>query len=165
MLLFDGLTPTQVKEEIKAYRPPEFTLKLKSKGKPQVERLQVKNSQDLYKLGLAVFDADQIEWVESFIVIGFNRQNKVLGWSKISQGGVAGTVADPKVIFQTLLNWNAASAVIMHNHPSGNTAPSQADINLTKKIKTGAEMLEITLLDHLIITTNGYYSFADNGTL
>jgi DNA repair protein RadC len=94
-----------------------------------------------------------------------NRASKPLGWVKISQGGITGTVADPRLIFQAALLTNSSALILSHNHPSGNLNPSQADIELTRKIKEGGKILEISLLDHLIISGDGYYSFADEGMI
>jgi DNA repair protein RadC len=102
---------------------------------------------------------------EEFWVILLNRANQVLKIERISQGGIAGTVADPKLIFKKALD-NLASAIILaHNHPSGNSKPSQADIQLTKKIKQGGEMMEISVLDHIIFTDECCFSFNDEGLM
>lgn len=102
---------------------------------------------------------------EEFWILLLNRSNKVLSHHLISKGGQAGTVADPKIIFQTALENHAASLILAHNHPSGNLKPSQADIDLTKRIRTAGEMLDIQVLDHLIVTDSGYFSFIDEGLL
>jgi DNA repair protein RadC len=102
---------------------------------------------------------------EEFWVILLNRSNQVLKVERISQGGVAGTVADPKLIFKKALDLLASAMILAHNHPSGNLKPSQADIQLTKKMKQGGEMLEISVLDHIIYTDEGYYSFNDEGMM
>lgn len=90
-----------------------------------------------------------------------NRANKVLGICVISTGNVSGTVADPKLIFTAALKANACGIILAHNHPSGNTKPSKADELLTAKIKTGAQYLDINVMDHIIVTNEGYYSFAN----
>jgi DNA repair protein RadC len=143
---------------------PEFSISLKTKGKSS-EAFITKCGEDTAKLARFCFDSDKIEWVESFIVIGLNRANKVLGFYKVSSGGVTGTVADPKVIYQFALLSNASSIIIAHNHPSGNTTPSEQDRTLTNKIKEAGKMLDITLVDHVIVTVDGFYSFAENGDL
>ena len=94
-----------------------------------------------------------------------NRANRALGIAQVSHGGISGTVADPKVIFQHALKANASSVILLHNHPSGNTQPSEADIHLTKKLVEGGKLLDIAVLDHLIVTIDGYYSFADEGLI
>ena len=102
---------------------------------------------------------------EEFWIILMNRANKVIKKIRISSGGISGTVADLRVIFKAAID-NLASAIILaHNHPSGNLKPSQADINLTKKIKNSGNILDIPVLDHIIIAENSYFSFADEGLL
>ena len=102
---------------------------------------------------------------EEFWTLLLNRSNKVIKKQLISSGGVAGTVADPKIIFKSALEELACSIILIHNHPSGNLTPSQADIMLTKKMKEAGKLLEIPVLDHLIFTDNGYFSFADENML
>lgn len=107
----------------------------------------------------------QINYREAMVALYLNRRNQVLGYATISIGGVTGTVADPKLIIQNALLTNACGLILCHNHPSGNLSPSKADLNLTSKLKKGAEFLDIQILDHLILTETDYYSFADNGDL
>ncbi|HEX8656782.1 MAG TPA: DNA repair protein RadC [Hymenobacter sp.] len=102
---------------------------------------------------------------EEFWVILLNRANAVMRTTAVSRGGVAGTVADPKLIFKEALEQLASSIILVHNHPSGNRTPSAADIQLTKKLKEAGNFLDLPVLDHLIYTDQGYYSFADEGML
>ncbi|MFT2007524.1 RadC family protein [Pontibacter sp. 13R65] len=102
---------------------------------------------------------------EEFWVILLNRANIVMRKEAISTGGVAGTVADPKIIFKKALDQLASSVILVHNHPSGNLKPSAADISLTKKMKEAGTLLDLPILDHIIFTDNDYYSFADEGLL
>jgi DNA repair protein RadC len=102
---------------------------------------------------------------EEFWILLLNQAGKVTSKELISKGGLTGTVADPKIIFGIALQQNAVSIVMAHNHPSGNLKPSQLDIDLTKKIATAGKMLDIRVLDHLIVTNDGYYSFADEGVI
>lgn len=102
-------------------------------------------------------------YYEEFWVMFLNRANIVSKTEKISTGGVAGTVADPKVIFKRALEETAHGLILVHNHPSGNLQPSQADIQLTQKLREGAKLLDMQVLDHLIFTDNGFFSFADEG--
>lgn len=102
---------------------------------------------------------------EAFWVILLNRANQVIKKQHISTGGVSGTVADPKIIFKAALENLASAIILVHNHPSGNLKPSQADLNLTNKVKNAGALLEIPVLDHLIFTDEGYLSFADEGLL
>lgn len=102
---------------------------------------------------------------EEFWVLYLNRANKVVLKESVSQGGVSGTVADVRIIMKKALELLASGIILAHNHPSGNTKPSQADNNLTKRIRQAGELLEIQVLDHLIVTDNGYYSYADEGMM
>jgi DNA repair protein RadC len=109
--------------------------------------------------------SNKLNHIEEMYLLLLNRANKVLGFSKISQGGCAGTVVDPKVIFQTALKANASSIILAHNHPSGNLKPSEADLKITKSIREAGKFMEILLVDHIILTDEGFYSFADEGII
>lgn len=100
---------------------------------------------------------------EQVRVLLLNRANKVLGIFLVSTGGLAGTVCDPKVVFQAALKANASSMILAHNHPSGELIPSEADRQLTRKLVQAGELLDIKVLDHLILTEEGYCSMADEG--
>lgn len=102
---------------------------------------------------------------EEFWMLLLNRANRVLSREQASQGGMAGTVVDAKVVFRRAIEGKATSIVLCHNHPSGNLNPSQADIDLTRKLKNAGEIVDVLVLDHLIIGEGGYYSFADEGLL
>jgi DNA repair protein RadC len=102
---------------------------------------------------------------EEFWILLLNRSNKVISKHNTSVGGVAGTVADAKIIFKLAIENLASSIILCHNHPSGNNKPSDADLKLTKQLKDTGRLLEIPVLDHIIITENAYYSFADEGIL
>jgi len=106
-----------------------------------------------------------LENKECFYVLLLNRSNKVLGYLLVSIGGVAGTVVDPKIVFQAALKANASSVILAHNHHSGNEKPSEADLQLTKKLKEAGQLLEISVLDHLILLSTGCFSFADEGLI
>jgi DNA repair protein RadC len=142
----------------------EVELVYKSKVKPS-ERPQLKTSKDSYQLLLQTWDPNKVEFVEQFKVILMNRANRVLGIYELSTGGITGTVADIKLVFMAALKSNACSLIISHNHPSGNLKPSRADEDLTNKIKAAGTLLDIQVLDHVIVTTEGYFSFADEGLL
>ncbi len=103
--------------------------------------------------------------VEQFWIICLNRSNHIINSTMISQGGVSGTVADPKLIFKSALTDLASGIILIHNHPSGNLKPSQADKKLTEKMVNSGRLLEIPVLDHLIFTDESYFSFADEGLL
>ncbi|KAB2868489.1 MAG: JAB domain-containing protein [Bacteroidales bacterium] len=102
---------------------------------------------------------------EEFWALLLNKANKVIDKVRVSQGGVAGTVVDVRIIVKTAVEKLASSIIIAHNHPSGNPKPSDKDIAITKKLKDAANLFDISILDHLIITDNECYSFADNGNL
>lgn len=142
----------------------EVELVYKSKVKPS-QRLQIKKSSDVQELLRQIWDENKIELMEQFKVILLNRNNRVLGFFEASSGGVSGTVADPKLIFMAALKMNACALIIAHNHPSGNKLPSEADKTLTLKIKEGAKLLDMSLLDHIIVTAEECFSFADEGLL
>jgi DNA repair protein RadC len=95
-----------------------------------------------------------------------NTGSYVLGWFKLSSGGIAGTVVDPRIIFMLVLKTNACKVILCHNHPSGNAKQSDSDVSLTKRIKDAGKLFEITLLDHIIVCPNGsYMSMADEGII
>lgn len=102
---------------------------------------------------------------EEFWVLLLNRANRVIKSLQISQGGVSGTVADPRIIFKSALEELASGIILAHNHPSGNLLASQADRELTRKLKEGARLLDVQVLDHVILAGQKYYSFADEGLL
>ncbi|MCO4291731.1 DNA repair protein RadC [Solitalea sp. MAHUQ-68] len=102
---------------------------------------------------------------EEFWVVFLGRSNRLLSVQNISKGGVTGTIADPKIIFKLALEHTASNVVLVHNHPSGNLKPSQQDLVLTAKLKSAGAVLDISVMDHLIITNGGYFSFADEGKL
>lgn len=102
---------------------------------------------------------------EEFWVLLLNRSNKVIGRHNVSKGGVNGTIADPKIIFKYALDNLASALIIAHNHPSGNLSPSPEDLTITRKLVEAGKMLEIPVLDHIIVSDSGYYSFADEGRL
>ncbi len=125
----------------------------------------IKSSADAETVFRALWPEGSMDHRESFYALYLSRSNQILSYYRISEGGLAGTVADVKLIFQTALGCNAASLVVAHNHPSGNLKPSAADEQLTRKIREAGQILELPLLDHLIITSEAYYSFADEGLL
>ena len=126
------------------------------------EKPVVKNSSDIADyLKASLKDLKH----EVFAVLFLNRANKINHFEIISKGGITGTVADPRIIMKKALEEDAVSIILCHNHPSGNLKPSRADEELTSKIKGAAKYFDITVLDHIIISDEGYYSFADDGIL
>ena len=128
-------------------------------------RNKITSSDKAFEIILNSWDKNTIELQEEFKVLLLNRANIVLGAYPLSKGGVAGTVVDVKLIFGVALKCNASGMILCHNHPSGNLKPSKQDIEITKKIKQCSELFEISLLDHLIISNFGYYSFSEEGNL
>lgn len=153
-----------MEKTFKSAKVAEVKLSYRNRVKPS-ERPQVTSSTDSYQVLKESWDAGKLEFVEQFKVLLLNRANRVLGIYELSTGGVAGTIADPKLIFVAALKACASGIILSHNHPSGNLKPSQADLQLTKKIKAGGELLDIAVLDHLILTSESYYSLADEGLL
>lgn len=126
------------------------------------EKPKISGSKDVFEILKA--DLQDLPH-EEFWVLLLNRANRVIKKCQISQGGVAGTVADPKIIFKLALAELASGIILAHNHPSGNLSASQADIDLTKKLKEGGKLLEIQVLDHIILAGQKYFSFADEGMI
>jgi DNA repair protein RadC len=129
------------------------------------ELISIKNSKDIETALRPVFNQFTLNYQEEFILLCLNRANKILAFFRVSKGGLTGTVADPRVILTAALNCGATNLVLSHNHPSGNNKPSKADEELTQKIKQAAALLDINVLDHLIITDENYFSFADEGII
>ncbi len=129
------------------------------------QKPHISSSESAFKILLSCWDKSIIELQEEFKVLLLNRANKVLGIYPVSKGGVSGTLVDPKLIFSVALKCNASSIILAHNHPSGNLFPSENDKELTQKLKSAGNFLDIKVLDHLIITPEGYFSFADEGLL
>lgn len=126
---------------------------------------QITCSRDAYQELKQWFSVSTISLQETFIVLYLNQSNHVVAVYEVSRGGLTGTIADPRLILSTALKITAVGMVIAHNHPSGNLTPSQADLQLTGKIKSAAALLDINLLDHIIMTDVSYLSFADDGLL
>lgn len=142
----------------------EISLAYKSTVKAS-ERVKIGGSSDINELVRHYWNDATLELQEQFKIVLLNRANCVLGIVDISTGGIAGTVADPKLMFAAALKAAASSMILVHNHPSGNLNASQADIDLTKKMKEGGRFLDISVLDHIILTRERYFSFADEGLM
>jgi DNA repair protein RadC len=102
---------------------------------------------------------------EEFWIVYLNNSNKVISKTQLSKGGITGTVVDLRLVFKMALEYGATSIVLCHNHPSGSLKPSDADIQITQKLKRAGESLEIAILDHVIVTETSYFSFVDQGIL
>ena len=131
-------------------------------GNEKISKPKITSSSDVYQMMKPhLHDLSH----EEFWVLILNRGNQVIKKQQISSGGVSGTVADPKIIFRSALGELASAIILVHNHPSGNLSPSGQDVELTKKMKRAGEALEIVVLDHVIFSDDGFYSFADEGIL
>lgn len=130
-----------------------------------IERPKITTSKQAYEILLNNWDHGMIEMREQMKVMLLNRANHVLGIYEVSTGGQAGTVCDPKIIFAAALKANAAYIIMAHNHPSGNLKPSSQDISITRKLVEAGKMLDLHVVDHLIMTKRGYYSFGDEGLI
>lgn len=129
------------------------------------ERPLIQSSADGYAVCRHYWNEDKIELLEEFKVLLLNRANRVLQIFPLSRGGITGTVADPRLILAAAIRVAACNLILVHNHPSGNLQASRADEELTVKIKEAAQYFDIKVLDHLIISVEGLYSFADEGLL
>jgi len=144
---------------------PEITLNISYSDKVKKSELHtISNSQGCVDILRPLFD-NSIDWREEMVMLCLNRANKVIAYYRVSVGGTSGTVCDPKIIFSVALNCLCSSIILCHNHPSGNLQPSEADNQITQKIKDAGKLLDIRVLDHIIITDDGYYSYADEGKI
>jgi DNA repair protein RadC len=157
-------------------------IKLKVKGIGEAKAVSIVAALELglrrdvneKKLDVVIQSKDAAEYLraklkylsyEVFAVVFLNRANKIKHYEVISEGGITGTVADPRIILKKALENDAVSVILCHNHPSGSIKPSRADEDLTRKIKEAASYFDIKVLDHIIVSEEGYYSFADEGLL
>ena len=142
----------------------EVTATYKTKV-PLKDQPKISNSFTSAQYFKSVWNQQTINYTESFVVCFVNNANNIAGWAQISSGGMSSVLADPRVIFSLGLSAGASGLILSHNHPSGKLTPSQADLDMTRKLVTLGKMLQIEVLDHIIITEDAYYSFADEGIL
>jgi DNA repair protein RadC len=142
----------------------EVDLVYRSKVKA-ADRPRVTTSRECYAILKQAWDWNKIDLLEQFKIVLLDRRNSCIGIADIGTGGVTGCVADPKIMFAIALKARATSLVLAHNHPSGALMPSQADIDLTRKMAQGGKYLDIGVVDHVIMTSESYYSFADEGLI
>lgn len=145
-------------------RVAEVELIYKTKIKAS-ERPKITDSKDCYQVLFGLWDDGKMELQEEFKVLLLDRSQRVKGVYEVSSGGITGTVADPRLILAAAIKSLSVALVLCHNHPSGNLKPSRADEELTMKIKEAAKYHDIKVLDHIILSTEGYFSFADEGLL
>ncbi|MBK6861665.1 MAG: JAB domain-containing protein [Saprospiraceae bacterium] len=141
-------------------------VQVKYRGKLSItNRPIIKGSQSAEEVFRANW-SDNMALIEEFNVLFLNRANYVKGILRLSRGGITGTVADARILFAAALKGLATGIIVAHNHPSGCLKPSSQDVDLTRKLKHAGQLLDITLLDHIILVPNsGFYSFADEGML
>jgi len=125
------------------------------------KRIKINNSQDAFKAVLSNWNKNTLELHEEFKVLLLNRANEVLGIHTVSKGGITATVVDIRILFAVALKSASTSLILVHNHPSGNLKPSEADKRLYEKVKKASKYLDIQVLDNMIITNDNFYSFAD----
>lgn len=141
------------------YKVGEVELSYRSKTS---NKIKLETSEQAYRLMLNTYDEGQIEYRESFKVILLNNACKVLGYITISEGGLTEASVDIRLIMQAVLLSNATAMILVHNHPSGNLTPSRQDKKLTKHVVDCARMMNIRVIDHIIISSESYYSFTEN---
>lgn len=129
------------------------------------DRPKISQSKDAYDVLISNWDRDKLQLCEQCYILLLNRANNVIGMREISSGGFGMTVVDPKMIFSIALKGCASGLLLSHSHPSGNLRPSQADLAITRRLVEAGKLLDLEVLDHLIITSNGYYSFGDDGLI
>jgi DNA repair protein RadC len=125
----------------------------------------INDSNAAFDILATLFPQDTICLQEQFVVLYLNRANRVIGSYQLSKGGITGTIADVRLILSVALKTLATGLILAHNHPSGNLKPSEADIQLTQKVKDAAKIMDIEVLDHMILSSNGYFSFTDDGII
>lgn len=144
---------------------PMFEIRKVANFQTEFPQVKITSSKDAHNF-ISQFYGDDIEVYESFFILLLNFANKTIGYAKISQGGVSGTVIDGKIVAKYAVEALASGVILAHNHPSGNTQPSQADIDLTKKMREGLKNLDIQVLDHIILCAEEkYLSLADESYL
>lgn len=131
----------------------------------QADKIKLINCYEVFEFILSNWNLDIIEFQEECKIILFNRANFVLGIYELSKGGISGTVVDIRIILSVALKCNASGIILVHNHPSGNLTPSDADKSITRKLKNACDLLEFVLIDHFIISRDNFYSFKQDGLL
>ncbi|KFC19684.1 RadC family protein [Chryseobacterium sp. FH1] len=139
-------------------------IKLSYSRKGNCER-SISSSLDAVDVFREHFDSEEMDYRESFFALYLNQANKVLGIKKISECGISSTLVDVRIIMQAALLCNASGIIVAHNHPSGNLKPSGCDIKMTAQIKEAAKILSLSLLDHVILTSDSNFSFAAEGII
>jgi DNA repair protein RadC len=134
------------------------------KNQTDFPKMKIKDANDSAEFIKQFYQGD-IEIYESFFLLLLNNNNQTIGYAKISQGGVTSTVVDVKIIAKYVVDSLATGIILAHNHPSGNLNPSSADISITSKVKEAMKLFDVAVLDHIILTADSFYSFANNGLM
>ena len=133
---------------------------------PASKRVQIKSSIDAFKVFWEYWNKDTIEYQETFAIMLLNNKNMVLGVAELFKGGITSTITDIRIIMQYAIKVHSTGLILAHNHPSNNPTPSEADVEITKKLVEADKVLNITVLDHILICGDGsYYSLGDEGRL
>lgn len=140
----------------------EINVHIKNKG---VKKHKITCSKDIYELSKLMFNQGTIDWTEEAVIMCLNRNNELIGFRRISSGGMAETIIDAKIVYTIALQCSAQAIILMHNHPSGNLNTSKADDMITSKLVDAGKLLDIKMLDHIIVTSDGYFSYADQGRI
>jgi DNA repair protein RadC len=129
------------------------------------DKVKISSSANSYEVALAHWDLNVIDYVEQVKVILMNNANVVLGIFELARGGSTSCVVDLKIVLSVALKTHSSAIIMVHNHPSGMMVPSSSDRSISSRLKKACEVIDLKLLDHLIITRDSYYSFADSGTI
>jgi DNA repair protein RadC len=154
----------KAKSNLSLFQVSEITVSYHPKFKAY-ERPRINSAKSAYEILINNWNLDKIEMLEQAYILLLNQGNNVIGMSEISSGGVAGTVIDPKVIFGIALKANASFLILAHNHPSGNIKPSEADLQITRRLVEVGKLLHLHVLDHLIVTRHRFFSFGNEGLI
>ena len=146
------------------YQVAEIELIYKSRVNAS-ERPKIGSCKDAYRILMQSWDQNKLEFIEEFKILLLNQGSRVLGIYDVSKGGITGTFADVRIVFAAALKANAVGIILAHNHPSGQLIPSIADKQLTERIRQAGQIMDIAVLDHLIVTSEGFCSFVDEGLL
>lgn len=157
LVAFKGIGPAKAISIVSA-----MELARRRRGEEALELDKITSSKSIFEMMQPIIGELSHE---EFWIVYLNNSNKVISKSQLSKGGITGTLVDVRLVFKTALEMTATAVILCHNHPSGALKPSDADIQITKKLKFAGESLDIKVMDHLIVTENNYFSFADEGIL
>ena len=144
--------------------PPEVNISFDSKRR-QNTAFYTTSSSETYEILKGIYDYKTIDLFEQFYVLFLNRRNRIIAFRELSRGGTFGTYVDIRIMMLIAINCNSSSIIVSHNHPSGQLSPSGVDKKLTNRIRVACTLFDMKLLDHLIVTSDGYYSFVDEGLI